>query len=189
VACFKVPVDLDTVRSNLVWRFRIITLHSRSFPRYLGQERKTNGFLGPTSIIDPGTATLPGTNIYIGARHNARPTNNSQATYFFEGRIDEVAFWDSALTQENINWLQTNSLSSLPANLEGDFDGNLDVDGADFLSWQRDLGDATNLGLWEDNFGFTGAVPAVSTVPEPSTFLLTGFGVLAMTLRSVRRRR
>jgi len=74
-----------------------------------------NGLLGLTSTIDPGTATLPGTNIYVGARHNANATNNSQAAFFFQGRIDEVAFWDSALSQENIDWLQANSLSTLPA--------------------------------------------------------------------------
>jgi len=148
-----------------------------------------NGFLGPTSTIDPGTATLPGTNIYIGARHNASPTNNSQAAFFFEGKIDEVAFWDSALTQENINWLQTNSLSTLPTGPVGDFDGDLDVDGADFLSWQRDLGGATNLGFWGDNFGTLGAAAAGIAVPEPTSVLLTGFGALAITLRSVRCRR
>jgi len=148
-----------------------------------------NGVLGPTSIIDPGTATLPGTNIYIGARHNANVTNNTQAAFFFEGKIDEVAFWDSALTQENITWLQANSLATLPASPEGDFDGDLDVDGGDFLRWQRDGASASDLALWEGNYDTGVGLSGVSAVPEPSTALLSGWAVLALALRSVRRRR
>jgi hypothetical protein len=59
------------------------------------------------------------------------------------------------------------------ASLAGDFDGNGDVDGADFLTWQRDssVGSLTD---WEINFGTTaGSLAASSTaVPEPSSLLL-----------------
>jgi len=51
---------------------------------------------------------------------------------------------------------------------DGDFDGDGDVDGADFLAWQRD----TSLGSlsdWETNYGTSGAVAATASVPEPST--------------------
>jgi len=71
--------------------------------------------------------------------------------------------------------------------LDGDFDTDGDVDGADFLKWQRDLGDATNLALWEGNFGATAAASAsASAVPEPSSFLLAV--VLALALTGGKRR-
>ncbi len=167
-----------------VWNHVAIAVESNTVAKIY-----VNGVLGDTSTIDPGTATLPGTNIYIGARHNENATNNSQAAFFFGGKIDEVAFWDSALTQENIDWLQANSLATLPVSPEGDFDGDLDVDGADFLSWQRNSGGATDLGLWEGGFGTTSAEATVSAVPEPTTALLSGFAALALALRSMRRRR
>ncbi len=66
----------------------------------------------------------------------------------------------------------------------GDFDGDEDVDGADFLQWQRRLGAAVDpLGAgdlvnWRNNFGSAPTVPAgqaaAGTVPEPNGALLAG---------------
>jgi len=70
---------------------------------------------------------------------------------------------------------------------DGDFDGDHDVDGGDFLSWQRNFGDEANLDLWEANFGSvqTFATVAVNAVPEPSsvTLLLTIIVSLSVTHR------
>jgi hypothetical protein len=63
----------------------------------------------------------------------------------------------------------------------GDYDDDLDVDGTDFLKWQR--GESPNplssfdLAMWEANFGETlsPAVAAAVTTPEPSTLLLAMF--------------
>ena len=74
-----------------------------------------------------------------------------------------------ALSGDSMSLL-LNSVTGLP----GDFDGDNDVDGADFLTWQRDLGDATNLGIWQDNYG-TGALAAAAgaaAVPEPTSMLM-----------------
>jgi len=140
--------------------------------------------------FDPGEVTQPTAEVLIGARHDANPPVVDVVGFIFQGLIDEVSFWDSALTQDNIDWLQDNSLSTLlAAGPDGDFDGDTDVDGADFLDWQRNLGDATSLGQWETNFGTTAAVSAVASIPEPASLLLMGLGALSMTLRSVRRRR
>jgi len=151
------------------------------------------------SQFEPGTSVLPNTDVLIGARHadnaTAQNPHSGMTAFFYDGRIDEVAFWDTALTPDNIDWLQTNSLSTLAAaGPDGDFDGDGNVDGADFLDWQRNLGDAANLGLWEDNYGTAAAVSAVSSIPEPTSLLLMGLGALSMTLgsgtlRSRRRRR
>ena len=84
----------------------------------------------------------------------------------------------------------------------GDFDGDGDVDGKDFLTWQRGLGltgqpdattgdadddgdvDAADLASWKLHFG-PGPTP-VSAVPEPASLGLLLAG--GMALAAVRRR-
>lgn len=59
-----------------------------------------------------------------------------------------------------------------PPGTAGDFDDDGDVDGNDFLVWQRDtaVGSLTD---WQDNYGFTPPpVSAVVGVPEPSSCVL-----------------
>lgn len=57
-----------------------------------------------------------------------------------------------------------------------DFDGDGDIDGSDFLKWQR--GESPNpmstedLALWKSQFGTTPALSAATTVPEPGSCLL-----------------
>ena len=72
--------------------------------------------------------------------------------------------------------------------LSGDFDSDWDVDGFDFLKWQRGLGDdydATDLAAWEQNYG-TFAPPlsaATAAVPEPTSLLLALSGLTLMRTR------
>lgn len=80
---------------------------------------------------------------------------------------------------------------------DADFDQDGDVDGDDFLTWQRGHGiqapnatrddgdadgdqavDGTDLGIWQSQFGSTTALPAQSAVPEPSSLLLLALAVL-----------
>jgi endoglucanase len=68
----------------------------------------------------------------------------------------------------------------------GDFDGDLDVDGDDFLLWQRDPG-VGSLADWETYYG-TQPPPlsaASTSVPEPATTILTVLG--AVLVASFRR--
>jgi len=69
---------------------------------------------------------------------------------------------------------------------DGDFDGDLDVDGADFLAWQRGTADATGYVLWQQQFGNEGAEAATNVVPEPGTW---GLAAAAVLLGAGRRRR
>jgi hypothetical protein len=71
---------------------------------------------------------------------------------------------------------------------DADFDGDGDVDGQDFLTWQRGLGgdptsangnangdgaiDGADLAVWEDQFAAASSVPAAAAVPEPSSIAL-----------------
>ncbi len=68
-------------------------------------------------------------------------------------------------------------LVSIP---DGDFDGDDDIDGADFLFWQRNLGDAANLVLWEDSFSSPATAALSATVPEPASLLLAMFAFLGL---------
>ncbi len=73
------------------------------------------------------------------------------------------------------------------ATIPGDFDSDGDVDGADFLVWQRGFGDGydvSDLAVWKSNFGAPGALStasgATAAVPEPTSFwlLLTATAML-----------
>ncbi|MGI9429248.1 MAG: lamin tail domain-containing protein [Bythopirellula sp.] len=73
----------------------------------------------------------------------------------------------------------------------GDFDGDTDVDGADFLAWQRGFGitgtampadgdangdnqvDAIDLGIWQTQFGSSSPLAAVTSIEPISSALLT----------------
>jgi hypothetical protein len=89
-----------------------------------------------------------------------------------------------------------------PVTPTADFDGDGDVDGADFLVWQRGVGrtidaahgegdadhdgdvDAADLAVWRTAFG-AGAAASAAAVPEPSALFLAVASVV-FTLRVVR---
>ncbi len=99
-------------------------------------------------------------------------------------QIAEIQFFDTAV--------------SSPA----DFDGDSDVDGADFLIWQRNVGvgttqpmgdadgnnvvDGADLAIWKSSFG-AGATIAVASIPEPHSAALVLLAATAVA--AVRRRR
>ncbi len=83
----------------------------------------------------------------------------------------------------------------------GDFDQDGDLDGADFLDWQRGLGGTTlagigdgnhdgqvtaaDLALWENQFGAAAALAKVQAVPEPTTLGMGLMFAIAIALRRV----
>jgi len=77
-----------------------------------------------------------------------------------------------------------------PPGLATDYDGDNDVDGNDFLIWQRGLGtthDADDLATWRTEFGQTAAAAAIGAVPEPGSLALLAMG--AAGISSYRQRR
>ena len=74
-----------------------------------------------------------------------------------------------------------------------DFDGDGDVDGADFLVWQRGNGttyNASHLALWQSQLGSSGNGAATSkTVPEPSTAVLLALASVTARLSPMLRDR
>ncbi len=82
--------------------------------------------------------------------------------------------------------LGTIEIRQISAALAGDFDSDGDVDGADFLEWQRNPA-VGSLSDWEGSYGTPPALGAsFATVPEPTSLLLTCIGLLAagLTTRS-----
>ena len=88
----------------------------------------------------------------------------------------------------NPGWAVTTAFKEFPtvAGLAGDFDGDNDVDGADFLAWQRDT--AFSLTDWQANYGTNGVLTAAASVPEPSSLLLLAVGSALLCRFSARRR-
>lgn len=76
-----------------------------------------------------------------------------------------------------------------PPSEPGDFDGDGDVDGRDFLIWQRGETDSplspAELLDWQEHYG-TGTLVATSIVPEPGSLVL--FTVIGGALAAIRRR-
>jgi autotransporter-associated beta strand protein len=89
-----------------------------------------------------------------------------------------------------------------PSTEDADFDGDGDVDGADFLTWQRNFGtagdkahgnangdsvvDGLDLTVWRNQFGGGSPAIAAAAVPEPASaaLLLLAAGALAGVRRS-----
>ncbi len=86
----------------------------------------------------------------------------------------------------------------------GDADLDGDVDGRDFLAWQRgasadsgwalgdfngdDVVNQLDLQIWQNKYGFVRALTAFSSVPEPSSLLLVGGTLLLASCASRRRK-
>ena len=97
----------------------------------------------------------------------------------------------------------TYDISPASATEDADFDGDGDVDGADFLTWQRGFGvgtdlstgdanddnvvDGDDLAIWKDQFGPAASLAAVSQIPEPAGAALLVIGSIAMLAASRRR--
>ncbi len=140
--------------------------------------------------VETADFTIPtgGTNILFGhADINASTSLDPNFPFVEFTLIDNVAITEiSAVTED------------------ADFDGDNDVDGADFLIWQKGLGTGTtlatgdangdmavndaDLAIWSEQYGTGGAAtPAAGAVPEPATGL-AAVAALAACIVTARRR-
>lgn len=111
---------------------------------------------------------------------------------FIDGISQAIGTWGAVGSgANNETSLLTGSglllISTLDA-LGGDFDLDGDVDGADFLKWQRDGGSLTD---WQNNYGTdnSNTLSNAGAVPEPSGLLLTFIAVSTLGWGTFRRRR
>jgi hypothetical protein len=129
-------------------------------------------------------ALLPGSSIDLGTPFTSGGAEDLDFSYSIAGEIVHVGTvtYDAGIGQE------------------GDYDGDNDVDGADFLLWQQTLGsttelaadgsgnsvvDADDLTIWKQHFGERQSAAAAASVPEPSMFCL---GLTASLAFQARRR-
>jgi hypothetical protein len=68
--------------------------------------------------------------------------------------------------------------------VDGDLDGDRDVDGNDFLRWQRNLPTSAGVATWKANFGTQPAVAAASSVESAGSAALSAFALAPETLES-----
>jgi fibronectin-binding autotransporter adhesin len=86
----------------------------------------------------------------------------------------------------NTSQLYTTGVLSVAAGQPGDFDLDGDVDGRDFLIWQRNTS-VGDLGDWQSNYG-VGAITASNiAVPEPSAIVLGLFGLYSLSRKRLYR--
>jgi hypothetical protein len=90
--------------------------------------------------------------------------------------------------------------NSTPVDFDADFDDDDDVDGTDFLTWQRGLGigafnyqgdadgdqdvDGVDLTGWRNEFGMPQSSAAAGTVPEPGGAILAALALALLELSS-----
>lgn len=170
-------------------------------------------FLKPVGVaVDLTIQIDPVKNFYSGA-NDVLPTNVDVglnyyqiSTGFFEPQGEDVVqgatninveelFIDRSITHTSIDndpRLHARIRQNILANLnpqDADYDRDGDVDGADFLVWQRGGSprslSSADLALWRSQYGADAAVIVSRAVPEPTAFvLLMGLMIVATNERS-----
>ncbi|TWU30226.1 alpha/beta hydrolase [Bythopirellula polymerisocia] len=148
--------------------------------------------IDPVKNFDPGANNVLPTNVDVGFNYYQISTGffEPQGEDFVQGATNfntEVLFNDTSVTHTSIDndprlhaLIGQNILDNLNEP-SADFDQDGDVDGADFLVWQRNPS-VGNLADWQTQYG---GAPVLSVVPEPSSvILLLGFLWPALWRRS-----
>lgn len=159
-----------------VWHWVAVSNSEGTISMYVdGVLQQDGGIMQPTS-----TATAPvATEAAFGARAGITP---------FEGQIDEWSIYNHALTGTlNGSVLTGGELFDLwqqgvvATTLPGDFNGDNEVDGRDFLMWQRGESplplSASDLAEWQGNYGSPPLPANITSIPEPSSCLLAALGL------------
>ena len=99
----------ETVTTNVFadggWHHVALTRGSKAF----APDVYVDGEVVPLTVID-----YPLARVDIDSTDPWRIGSNGVAGYFYKGLIDEVAMWDTALSDGQVAWLARNSLAALP---------------------------------------------------------------------------
>jgi pimeloyl-ACP methyl ester carboxylesterase len=167
-----------------------------------------NDFLRPVGVTVDLTIQLDSVTNFFGGTNNVLPTNVDLGINYYQistGLFDpqgedfvmgaanfnaEVVFNDTAITHTSIDddprmhfLIAQNIRDNLnPVTADYDLDG--DVDGRDFLAWQRGGSpsplSASDLGLWQTQYGNAPLNALAVAVPEPPALVLFCLTILAM---------
>jgi fibronectin-binding autotransporter adhesin len=156
----------------------------------------TNVQAGTLSITNPYLADLADVTVSTGAildlNFGSLATVDTIDSLFFNGVSQAVGTWGRIGSGANFeaNWITGDGLLNVvtfepPVTTAGDFDQDGDVDGRDFLVWQRNTS-VGNLADWQANYG-VGTVSAVTSattaVPEPTGIVLVAMAGLFVAAR------
>lgn len=136
------------------------------------------------SLFNGGSSLDAGSSIGVVASFDTAMTGNFLATYSLSFSDEDVS-GASSLEQLEITLMGTIEAVAIE---NADFNSDGEVDGADYLVWQRGLlagaslaegdanGDMTvdnlDLAVWQQQYGTQPIVPSVASVPEPSSVML-----------------
>lgn len=159
---FRVKYTLDGTTETFLWE--MTNLNTSVTTQLTFDDSSTNIISG--SATEPnwpwGFGPFPGAIDYLG--YNSLGFQQDFGNLTSEAYIDNV-YVNSSVTSEN-----------------GDFDNDGDVDGNDFLKWQRGMspnsGSPGDLALWQSTYGQGTLVAPVASVPEPASIGLLLVGSL-----------
>jgi hypothetical protein len=125
--------------------------------------------------------------LFDGTEWKTQPVDVTFTNDFGPGNLglsmDDVRIFTHALSEAE---LQAMAGFEPPPSGNGDFDGDGDVDGRDFLIWQRGQSpnslSAEDLAAWQENYGVGSLSAAVTAVPEPTVAVLLCSVVAGMSL-------
>ena len=135
--------------------------------------------------------------LQVGGSYRGSPPYQPEA---FDGLMEKFTFFDTVLTDAQVLALTTAPVGGVG----GDFDDDDDVDGSDFLIWQRGLGvgtthaegdadhsgviDGADLTIWQNQFGGPPSASAtVAAIPEPASSLLVAVAMSTFVVLYGRR--
>jgi hypothetical protein len=127
----------------------------------------------------------PGTTVSIGGGGGPTGTGN----HLSKGLFDEFRIYSQALSESEILYLSQNAPETI-FGMDGDFNMDGKVNGADYVVWRKTNGTPQQYALWRANFGSppgSGSSVSSPAVPEPCTGCLMLIAFAAGT--SVTRRR
>ncbi len=151
--------------------------------------------LSPVNYNEFGTALQANSPFWTGSDFNGYQSSqccqNWTQTTSQIGAVGYSSAADLWFNQAQLSCSQARRLMGIsPPILLGDFDRDNDVDGRDFLIWQRSdpnssvITSAGGLAGWQTNYGVVVEPLAASTaVPEPSSILLVGLASLGLLRR------
>ncbi len=152
------------------------------------------------------SGTLVGTNIGVGETDNIFMSTTSVSGSSTYGAVGFLIGGPLNVDQVLFTGIDVSVIPFAPPEEDADFDGDGDVDGADFLTWQRNNGlpgdqpdgdadgdsfvDGDDLAIWRSEFGMPQSIVAAQAIPEPGALALGCVALAAgACLGGVRRRR